>query len=454
MKALKVIVIILLLCGVSIVPLGCSSDSDPEGDINTMTMTVERGDILIEVTSVGNLELSHKEDLDFDISGTVEEVMVEEGDYVEKGQQLATLDTSDWEDRISDLEDQLTASERNLLSNEISLENAEYALDKAEEETDTTVTGDIIQKETDSWDIDIKEMQLELAEARLEDAMKAVEDAREALDEALAESPIVEAPFDGFITEVNVEGGDEVLKGTIAVVLADPNMFEAQLAVSEMDIFQVEIGGEAWVEVDAVEGLALPATIVSISPTASISQSVVNYIVTVEVEPLDSYLQRIKVQQEEIMAQQGSPEELPTRIQQAIEEGSITQEEADAMMEQRQQNQGMGMGQMTLFPDMPENFQLKEGLTVQVTITVAGVENVLMVPNTAISSRGGQSYVQVVMADGTTEERLVTTGLSSSQYTEIIDGLAEGEEVTVTLMTNSNANTRIPGMGMMGRPPG
>jgi len=449
MRLVKRLIVVLLIGILFVVPLGCSSESDSEGDSNTMTMTVERGDILIEVTSVGNLELSHKEDLDFEIAGTVEEVMVEVGDYVEEGQQLATLDTSDWEDRISDLEDQLTSSERNLLSTRISLENAEYALDKAEEDTETTVTGDIVSKETDSWDIDIKEMQLELAQARLEDALKAVEDAQEALDEALAESPVVEAPFDGFITEVNVEGGDEVLKGTIAVVLADPTMFEAQLAVSEMDIFQVEVGGEAWVEVDAVEGLALPATIVSISPTATISQSVVNYIVTVEVEPLDSYLQRIESQREEMMAQRESTGELPEYIQQAIDEGSMTQEEAEQMQTQRQQNQGMG--QMSLLPDMPENFQLKEGLTVQVTITVAGVEDVLIVPNTAISSRGGQSYVQVVLADGTTEERLVTTGISSTQYTEVIDGLSEGEEVTVTLMTSSNNNVRMPGM-MMGGP--
>ena len=449
MRKVKGLVLSLLISVLFVVPLGCSS-ADSETDTKIMTMTVERGDILIEVTSVGNLELSHKEDLDFDISGTVEEVMVDEGDYVEKGQQLATLDTSDWEDRISDLEDQLTSSERNLLSTRISLENAEYSLDKAEEDTETTVTGDIINKETDSWDIDIKEMQLELAEARLEDALKAVEDAQESLDEALAESPVVEAPFDGFITEVNVEGGDEVLKGTIAVVLADPTMFEAQLAVSEMDIFQVEVGGEAWVEVDAVEGLALPATIVSISPTATISQSVVNYIVTVEVEPLDSYLQRIESQREEMMAQQESSGELPAQMQQAIDEGSMTQEEAEQMLAQRQQNQGMG--QMSLFPDMPENFQLKEGLTVQVTITVAGKEDVLIVPNTAISSRGGQSYVQVVQADGTTEERLVTTGLSSSQYTEVIDGLSEGEEVTVTLLTSSNNDVRMPGMMMGGHP--
>jgi RND family efflux transporter MFP subunit len=443
MKAVRKILVGLMIGALLIVSIGCFDDSNSEDEANIVTMTVERGDILVEVTAVGNLELSQKEDLDFELSGTVEEVMVEEGDYVEEGQQLATLDTSDWEDKINSLEDQLTASERNLLSAEISLENAEYALDKAEEETQTTVTGDIVQREIDSWDIDIKEMQVELAEARLNDAIKAVEDAREELDEALAENPVVEAPFDGFITKVNVEGGDEVLKGTIAVVLADPTRFEAQLAVSEMDIFKVEIGGEAWVEVDAVEGLTIPAEIVSISPTATISQGVVNYIVKVELETLNSYLKRLEEQQQERITAVSSTDELPERMERAVQEGSMTQEEAEKMMEQMQQNAAGG----TLFPDMPDNFQLKEGLTVQVTITVAGVEDVLIVPNTAISSRGGQSYVQVVSAEGMTEERAVTIGLSSSQYTEVTDGLEEGEEVSVTLMTDSNSGGMGPGGG-------
>jgi multidrug efflux pump subunit AcrA (membrane-fusion protein) len=286
-------------------------------------------------------------------------------------------------------------------------------------------------------------MQVELAEARLNDAKKAVGDIREELDEALAENPVVQAPFDGFITKVNVEGGDEVLKGTIAVILADPTRFEAQLAVSEMDIFKVEIGGEAWVEVDAVEGLTIPAEIVSISPTATISQGVVNYIVKVELETLDSYLRSIEEQQQERIAAMSSADELPEHMKQAIEEGNMTQEEAKNMMEQMQQNAAGG----TLFPDMPDNFQLKEGLTVQVTITVAGVEDVLMVPNTAISSRGGQSYVQVVTAEGITGERAVTIGLSSSQYTEVIAGLEEGEEISVTLMADSNSGGMGPGGG-------
>ncbi len=439
MKALKVIVIILLLCGVSIVPLGCSSDS--EDAVEDQVITIERGDLVIEITAVGNLELSHKEDLDFEISGTVEEVMVEEGDYVQANDQMAALDTADWEDRISNLEDQLIASERNLLSNEISLENAEYALDKAEEDTSTTVTGDIMQKEVDSWEIDIKEMQAELAELRLSDALKAVADARENLDEALAESPIVIAPFDGFITKVNVEGGDEVMKGTVAVVLADPAMFEVTLQVSEMDIFQIELGGEAWVEVDAVPGLTLPATITSISPTAVISQSIVNYIATIEVESLEQYMESLQARREKMIPQDASPGELPEHLQQAIEEGELSQEQVEQMM---------GQGQMSPMSTVPENFKLKEGLTVRVSIIAEGKEDILLVPNTAIVSHGGQSYVRVMSEEGTIEELPIATGISNGQYTEVISGIGEGEEVLISALPSMSPSESSTGM----RPPG
>ncbi len=448
MKALKVMIIILLLCGVGIIPTGCSSES--EGDVEDQVVVIERGDLVIEITAVGNLELSRKEDLDFDISGTVEEVMVEEGDYVEANEQMAALDTADWEDKISNLEDMLTASERNLQQAEINLENAEYALDKAEEETSTTVTGDIIQREVDSWEIDIKEMQVELAGLRLGDSLKAVADAQEELDEAKSESPIIKAPFDGFITRVNVEGGDEVMKGTVAVVLADPAMFEVTLQVSEMDIFQIEIGGEAWVEVDAVSGLTLPATITSISPTAIISQSIVNYVVTIEVESLEQYIESLQTTKEEKMPLDGPTGEIPEHVQQAINEGKLSQEQAEEMMEQRQQQ---GQGQMSMMSAIPEGFQLKEGLTVRVSIIAEGKEDILLVPNVAITSHGGQSYIRVMTTEGTIEEQPITTGISNGQYTEIISGIGEGEEVLISTLpaSSSAAEMRPPGFVGMGR---
>jgi HlyD family secretion protein len=376
---------------------------------------------------------------------TVEEVLVEEGESVEEGQLLAKLDTSEWDDV-------LTALERDLLQAEINLKNAKLALERAEEETSITITGDIRENYTDPEEIDIKELQVELAEARFEDA-------RKALAEALEKSPEIIAPFDGFITKVNVDGGDEVKTGTVAVSVADPNKFEADILVSEMDILQVKLGGEARVQVDAMQGMSLPAKVTHISPTATIQQGVVNYEVKVEVQSLEAVTQeRQQARQEAVQRiQQG---ELPERLRQAVEAGRLTQEQAEEIIKQRQQGQGRLPGGRTggqtgqVPAILPQDFQLREGLTVTVSIIVDERKDVLLVPNRAITRHGGETIVQV-LKDGVVEERSIKTGISNYQNTEVIEGLSEGEQVVIPQATTTNAPTTPQPRGPMPflRPP-
>jgi multidrug efflux pump subunit AcrA (membrane-fusion protein) len=596
MKILKIILVILILGGLAVTWLGCGSDSDEAEALETQTVTVQSGDLTVEITAAGNLALSTTEDLAFDLfypEGTVEEVLVEEGDIVTEGQVLASLDTEEWEDELEDLQDKLTAAERALTAKEraltqserkvidlerevtdkedavataerqvtakelsvsqaqLNLDTAEYNLGEidevkeaqdavddaelnlkmvkmvqrgelggglqgdfaywieqealAEEELDEaqedlqeiledsglTLSRDVaLQVAEKKLQVEQKQLALEDAELAVEDAQKAVADAKyaledaqlavedaghdvgdaqldvedarkslvnaqEKLEEANSKSPLIVAPFDGFITKVNVEGGDEVMTGTVAVQLADPSKFEAEILVSEMDILQVKEGGEAWVQVDAMSGLTLPAEVTHISPTATIQSGVVNYRVKVEVASLEEMVQerRTMLQEATQKIEQG---ELPERLQQAIEEGQITQEQAEEMMEQMQQRQGSLEGRVSTATT--EDFQLREGLTVTVTIVVEEAADVLLVPNAAITTQGGQSYVQVISPDGAAEERVIQTGISDWQFTEVTDGLSEGEQIiapqgataTTTTEQGPRGGIMIPGMG---RPP-
>ena len=299
----------------------------------------------------------------------------------------------------------------------------------------------------------IKELQLTLNQGKLTDAEKALLDAHEDLEEARSKSPLIVAPFAGFITKINVEGGDEVLTGTVAIQLADPEKFEADVLVNEMDILQVKLGGEAWVQVDAMPEVNLPAKVTHISPTATIQSGVVNYEVKVEIESFEAVAKEHQEARQEVM-QSTIPGELPEHLRQAIEAGQINQEQADEMMKQRQQGQESQEGRVPRI--IPEDFQLREGLTVTVSILVAERTDVLLIPSGAITTRGGQAYVQVVSPDGIIEERAIQTGISDWQYTEVIDGLEEGESVTVPQGTTTPSTTPpdqprgimpIPGMG-------
>lgn len=394
-RVLSIALVALVLCiGATVASCG----DEPE-EAELQTSTVLRGSLSVDIAASGNLALSVVDDLAFEMSGTVEAVLVEAGESVEEGQLLAKLDTSE-------SEKELVALELSLLQAEIEMENAELALEQAEEGTGTAITGDITTQTTDPKEIEILELRLQLAEARYTDAEEALAEARDA-------SPEIIAPFDGFVTSVNIEGGDEVMKGTVAVALADPDRFEADILVSELDISEIELGSTAWVEVDAL-GVTLPAEVVHISPTSIIQSGVVNYTVRVELQPIEA----ISFEGTEADGSQGPSEGFE------IPEGFELPE-------------GFEMPDDFSFPEgqlptvISGDIQLRQGMTVTVSIIVAERTDTLMVPNGAILTRGLESYVQIMLEDGTIEERTVTTGISNWQYTEVTEGLSEGELVVV-----------------------
>ena len=147
------------------------------------------------------------------------------------------------------------------------------ALDEAKKDLDRVLKGQNINV-TSSVALQIAQLQLTITQKQqtLADAQNAVETARTAvsnaqldvsdaeqdvkdaqsdLDETKSLNAVIKAPFDGFITKVNVNGGDEIKKGTVAMQIADPNQFEANILVTEKDISSVKLGGEATVSLDA-----------------------------------------------------------------------------------------------------------------------------------------------------------------------------------------------------------
>ena len=117
-----------------------------------------------------------------------------------------------------------------------------------------------------------------------------------------------------------------------------------------------------------------------------------------------------------------------------------------------------GMEGATGLAAITEDFQLKDGLTVTVTIVVEEKTDVLLVPYAAGTIQGGQSYVQVVTTSGETEQRAVQTGITDYQSIEVTEGLSEGEEIivpkgTAATATTSGSERRPGGVMMFGGPP-
>jgi RND family efflux transporter MFP subunit len=74
---------------------------------------------------------------------------------------------------------------------------------------------------------------------------------------------------------------------------------------------------------------------------------------------------------------------------------------------------------------------LRPGMTAEVTILIARMEDVLSVPVQAIIEYGGAHHVWVYQGDGKWDNRTVKVGMTNTKYVEITEGLEEGERVAL-----------------------
>ncbi len=83
---------------------------------------------------------------------------------------------------------------------------------------------------------------------------------------------------------------------------------------------------------------------------------------------------------------------------------------------------------------------LYEGTSVTAEIVYLRQVDVLAIPTNAITTADGVSTVTVVDDAGDEEERTVTLGEAIGTYTEVTDGLEEGEQLAVTVATGGSGS--------------
>ena len=75
---------------------------------------------------------------------------------------------------------------------------------------------------------------------------------------------------------------------------------------------------------------------------------------------------------------------------------------------------------------------LKGGLSATATISISGIENVLLVPLAAVTTTPtGSSVMLVDEITGATEQRQVTLGRQNYQFAEVLSGLKEGDKLLI-----------------------
>ncbi|MCD6290052.1 MAG: biotin/lipoyl-binding protein, partial [Anaerolineae bacterium] len=124
----RVVIISLILAiviGGSIFGYQMSARGKTSASPDYKTYVVKRGNIVSTVSATGSIEPRQRVSLAFKSAGRVAEVLVQEGDHVQAGQELARLDTSD-------LKLALAQAEATLRMNQARLQQARKGPDESE----------------------------------------------------------------------------------------------------------------------------------------------------------------------------------------------------------------------------------------------------------------------------------------------------------------------------------
>jgi multidrug efflux pump subunit AcrA (membrane-fusion protein) len=73
--------------------------------------------------------------------------------------------------------------------------------------------------------------------------------------------------------------------------------------------------------------------------------------------------------------------------------------------------------------------RLKDGLTAEVTVTTSSLNNVLVVPNSAVIRAGDQTFVNVVGPNGQPERLPFRPGAVGDDNTQVLSGLQPGQRI-------------------------
>ena len=127
-----------------------------------------------------------------------------------------------------------------------------------------------------------EQVDVDFLRAAISSARAAVEQA----DRRLADSAL-EAPWNGFVSQVNVEQGQGIQANASVLELVDTNTIEIDGSVDEIDVLSVAVGAEASVTMDALPGQSIPGSVSFLGAEAQSQQGIVSYPIGVQLQPPD-----------------------------------------------------------------------------------------------------------------------------------------------------------------------
>lgn len=211
---------------------GCQKNINNEsvGDKATKVKVIQASSRGLSVSNrySGTVEGATGSSLSFSVPGTVNNVYVKNGDYVRKGQIIASIDT---------------------ISIKSSYNAAKAALDQAQDAYNRLK---LLHDEKSLADIKWVDIQSKLQQAR----------SMEKMAEKNLKDCYLKAPFSGVIAEKSMEVGQNVVPGIPVAKIVAVQQIKVNVSVPECDISDIKIGDKAMLIVSAVGNSYLEGSVV------------------------------------------------------------------------------------------------------------------------------------------------------------------------------------------------
>jgi HlyD family secretion protein len=272
---------------------------------------VKRGNLVETVVASGHVETPYRVEVGSQITGAVEEVLVEEGQRVSKGQPLISLESRELkaavvqaqgavaqaEARMRQLDELTLPSAREALTQaQANLLNAQQTFDRtshlASDGYATRQALDDAQKTLDVAKTQARTAEFQvytaspggsdyvMAETQLKQARANLDTAESRLGYAT-----ITAPRDGVLITRSVERGTVAQPGKALLVLAPAGDVQLVLQIDERNLGKIALGQKAIASADAYPDQRFPAVITYINPGVDISRASVEVKLTVSDPP-------------------------------------------------------------------------------------------------------------------------------------------------------------------------
>jgi HlyD family secretion protein len=416
-------------------------------DLALETATVRRGIIVATVSAAGSIEPISQATLTFRTAGRLAQVRVKEGDLIRAGDLLARLDTADAELQIAQAQASLAASEGRLAQlkaapNAADLAAAEASLAAAQASYERVKAGPtadeivVVRADLDRAAIALQQAQAAYDKVAWRPDISMLPQSLQ-LQQATVDYQRAQASFNlkarGPTEAELAAAASQVAQARAQLERLKRGPSPEELAVAQAQVDQMRAALEqAKLRLNDASVIApFAGTVASLGarvgePVTAATPMVVladlsRFLITVSID--ETEISRVKVGQEASITLDAFPgEEL---------RGQVTDVAPTAIVQQ-----GVVIYKVKVGLEASQVY-LKPGMTANVKIVVGRKENVLLVPNRAIRASGQERQVQVVRA-GKPTAVAVQVGLANENETEIVSGLAEGDEVALNVTPTSN----------------